>query len=128
MNDKEISIIEKIINLVESKLGVAVNTFWPSFIKKHILNAVVTFIWLIIWSTLTITYAGTCFHWPQAQGLENYDIDFVRIFMRVVGCFMCLATLYSISSAINQIKYLGNLKYWALRDAMKTFGITKDDE
>lgn len=62
MNDKEISIIEKIINLVESKLGVAVNTFWPSFIKKHILDAVVTFIWLIIWSTLTISYASICFH------------------------------------------------------------------
>lgn len=47
--------------------------------------------------------------------------------MRIIGGVMCLATLYSISSAIDQIKYLGNLKYWALRDAMKTFGIMKDD-
>ena len=122
MNDEALKKAEEALRFLAEKLGVATTAFWPTFIRKHVLDAVVVAVWLGITITASILLLPICFRWPAAENLGSYDIDVGWWFARVLGVILSLITLNTIHDAIEQIKYLGNLKYWALKDFTATIG------
>lgn len=135
MNDeifnKGLKQAEDALLFLAQKLGVVTTEFWPTFIRKHVLDAVVVAVWLGITITASVVLLPICFHWPAAENLGSYDIDVGWWFARVLGVILSLITLNTIHDAIEQIKYLGNLKYWALKDFTATISRmfhVKDEE
>lgn len=122
MNDKMIEKAEEAIRALADKMGIATKEFWPTFIRNQQLDAVVCFIWLAIWAYVAINLVPMCLTWPATADLERYDFDGLRWFMRFLGCAIILATTGAVFCSLEQIKYLGNLKYWALKDFLATLG------
>jgi hypothetical protein len=122
MNEEALKKAEEALKFLATKLGVATTEFWPTFIRKQILDGVVVAVWLGITITASAVLLPICFHWPEATNLDRYDLDVGWWFSRVLGVILSLITLNTIHDAIEQIKYLGNLKYWALQDFAQTIG------
>lgn len=114
---------EEALKVVADKLGVATTEFWPAFIRKQILDCVTTVIWCAIWLGITAIYAKGFLAWPDTPNIGPYDVDLAKWFMRGVGVIMCIGALFNVAGVIDQIKYVFNAKYWALRDVVNTFGL-----
>lgn len=123
MDKEAIEKAEQAMKYLAEKLGVATTEFWPTFIRKQLLDAVTTVIWCALWVGITAIYAKDFLAWPATVGIEHYDLDFAKWFMRAVGVVLCIGSLINIAEVIHQIEYVFNLKYWALKDFVKTFGL-----
>ena len=120
MDDKALELAEKTFKAIADKMGIATTEFWPSFIKKQVLEVLVTFLWTCVLITLTAIFAPMCFYWPESSYVDEYFFDVLRWFMRLVGFILCIVTLGSIWESIQQIKYIFNPKYWAFQDVINT--------
>ena len=111
---------EQAIKILAEKMGMANQEFWPTFIRKQILDAVPIFIWLIIWGGVAMWLLPICFSWPRTENVDQYDIDGLYWGMRSIGLVVCGFVIGHLYSAIDQLKFLLNLRYWAFKDYMET--------
>lgn len=125
MNEQIIQKAEQSLKFLAEKLGVATTEFWPTFIRKQVLDAVTTVIWCGLWLTAAAIFVPICFHWPPYTVTPDgrpQDSELLMLIMRWLGAGICLGCVVNVYSVVDQIRYVFNLKYWALKDFLETLG------